>query len=181
MKYVQPSSDAVAQAMLGRGAVPVYSGSLGQAGYGFGGVVKFIKSELKPMLMNMARGHGKTVISNVAKDMFLRFKNPESSFKYHAKKEGKRFLGNVMNELAKQAWGKRVGGNTPYTRHTRTKRVSNRKTARGSAAATVGKRVGARSKRTRHLDQVGGVNAGTLMRGAFRGLFAVPHLLALAR
>ena len=49
------------------------------------------------------------------------------------------------------------------------------------APATVGKRVGARSKRTRHLDQVGGVNAGTLMRGAFRGLFAVPHLLALAR
>ena len=175
MKYVQPSSDAVAQAMLGSGAVSVYSGSLGQAGYGFGGVVKFIRSELKPMLMNMARGHGKTVISNVAKDMFLRFKNPESSFKYHAKKEGKRFLGNVMNELAKRARGKGVGGNT------RTKRVSNRKTARGSAAATVGKCVGARSKRTRHLDQVGGVNAGTLMRGAFRGLLAVPNLLALAR
>ena len=42
-----------------------------------------------------------------------------------------------------------------------------------------GKPVGARSKRTRHLDQVGGVGAGDLMRGAFMALRAVPNLVAL--
>ena len=40
MRYIEPTSDFVAQTMLGKG-IPVYSGSLRQVGYGFRSMLKY--------------------------------------------------------------------------------------------------------------------------------------------
>ena len=107
MRYIEPSSDTIAELMLGRGGVPVYSGSLSQSGYGFGRVINYVTKDLIPLMKKRLKGHATYAMKQVVKDI-LRFRNPKSSAKWHAKKEARYFAGNMLKHLGKEVW--KLGG-----------------------------------------------------------------------
>ena len=98
MKYIEPSSDDIAQAMLGSGNVPIYAGSLSQSGYGFGGLLKRTKWRVMPLVKGMVGPHIGNFVKGVVKDA-LRFRNLGDSFKRHGKKQGRQFVGKTLTKL----------------------------------------------------------------------------------
>ena len=118
MRYLEPSSDVVARAMLGAGDVPVYSGSLTQSGYGIGGVLlKGLAKGVKSMLVGVAKRHGKSILKGVAKGVGKVVKRRGAT-------QRKKFIRSVMNRKKKRrnpkdgsiAAGKHSGTRSKRTR-----------------------------------------------------------------
>ena len=98
MRYIEPSSNVIAQAMLGSGNVPIYAGSLSQSGYGFGGLLKRTKWRVIPLVKGMAGPHIGKFVKGVVKDA-LRFRSLRESIKRHGKKQGFQFVGKTLTKL----------------------------------------------------------------------------------
>ena len=100
MHIVYPSAEDVAGAMLGRGDVPVYAGSLSQKGYGVGGLLRGLISVIKPIFFakakkaigNAAMGAIQDTVSGVPVTKAL---------KDHALHEGRKVLGDALGGVGK--------------------------------------------------------------------------------
>ena len=100
MHIIHPSAEDVAGAMLGRGDVPVYAGSLSQKGYGIGGLLRGIVSLIKPIFFSKAKKALGNAAMGVIKDSVSGVPIT-TALKSHAASEGRKILGDALGSVGK--------------------------------------------------------------------------------
>ena len=100
MHIIYLSAEDVAGAMLGRGDMPIYAGSLSQKGYGIGGLLRGIASFIKPIFFSKAKKALADTAMGVIKDTVSGVP-VTTSLRTHASSQGMKILGNALGSVGK--------------------------------------------------------------------------------